>query len=473
MIGRVSTWPRSLLARPWLLAFVPINAATSGFGVTLPLLILLRLHGSLLDVALAAVLFNVAVILASVLWGYLSDRYTNRRLFLVVNFGGFAVIYAILGFFPYLPLLFVLYTVVGLLAPAGASASNLLILEQFSESERANAYASFQEMSILGAIAGVLVGYFWLLSGGALAPLLFVFAFLAAISVLAVSAGIRPSANPLRTAHVAMHAESLVSRLRHSVSLRAMVPFFPIRPGWTRGAMGRLRTWVVVEMRHELPLIMGASFLFNFAANLYYTSYIPYLASVGLASAAIFLVTCSTTVAQALAFPISGALATREGSGRLVNQSTYSRSVGYLATAFFTFIPMAVATALGVNLAVFALLGAAIALYSTASTLLLFRGLAGRDAGTLLGVNSALGGAAAVLGALLSGLLSFYGSYRLTFLVAAGALLVSLPLWSAAEVAYGKRAGTAVARVSAATRPAGPPQPTEPERLPSRAPGVD
>jgi len=44
-----------------------------------------------------------------------------------------------------------------------------------------------------------------------------------------------------------------------------------------------------------------------------------------------------------------------------------------------------------------------------------------------------------VTGAGLSGILATFGSFRLVFLVSAGALLVSLPLWSAASVAYLRR----------------------------------
>ena len=87
----------------------------------------------------------------------------------------------------------------------------------------------------------------------------------------------------------------------------------------------------------------------------------------------------------------------------------------------------------------FAVLGLAIAFYTTASSILLFRALEGRDAGRLLGFSSALGGVAAVAGAALSGVLSVYGSYRLVFLVSAGALLISLPVWSGATVAYARR----------------------------------
>lgn len=430
----------------------------------LPLLILLRLHGSLLDVALAAVLYNSSVILASIVWGHLSDRSPNRRLFLAVNFTGFAVLYAVLGAVPSLPLLFVLYTVIGCLAPAGTSASNLLILEQFPEVERSSAFASFQEMSILGAIGGLFIGYFWLLAGGALAPLLYAFGALAAVSVAAVVWGIEPSPVALTTGHVAHHSASLVSRLRHFDAFRSFVPFFPLRPSIARSGLRRFRAWVVVELHHELPLIIAAGFLFNFAANLFNTSYTPYLESVGVASAGIFLINSSNNLAQGALFPVSGALANREGSDRLVRQATYVRSLGYLAVAGFTFVPMFAAGAFGANAITFGILGGAIALYSTASSLILFRGLRGRDAGTILGVNSAFGGVAAVVGALLSGVLSFYGSYRLTFLVAAGALLVSLPLWSAAQVAYANRRRQADTLQAPAPAPGpselpGPPRP--------------
>ncbi len=440
METHLRTFPSRLVARPWLLAFVPINAATSGFGVALPLLILITLHGAWVDVALAASLFNGAVILASMLWGYLSDRYPTRRRFLLINYVGFAVIYLLLAQAPTLPVLYVLYVVVGLIAPAGASASNLLILEKFREDERANAFASFQEMSMIGAIAGLLIGYFWLLGGRPLEPLLYVLAALAAASVVAVWIGIRdvPPDRQRTTASVARHAESLASRIYHSAALRIAIPFFPKRPGLSRPSRARFRRWLREEFRHELPLIFAASFLFNISSNLFNITYVPYLYAAGLTASSIFLVNFSNNLAQGIAFPASGNLTSRVGSDRLVQRSTYVRSLGYLAVAGFTFIPLAVGGVYGANLIAFAVLGAAIAFYSTSSSLILFRTLRGRDAGSLLGVSSALGGVAAVLGAVLSGVLSFLG-YRYTFLIAAGALLASLPLWSAAQVAYLRR----------------------------------
>jgi MFS family permease len=435
----VRTWPHRILARPWLAVFVPINAATSGFGVVLPLLILLSLHGAWTDVALAATLFNGAVILASVGWGWVSDHYRSRRVLLAVNFGGFGVVYLALADVHTLAPVFVLYTLVGAIAPAGANASNLLMLEKFSSAERPSGFASFQLMSMVGAVTGLLVGYLWLITGRPLDPLLVVLAGLALLSAVAVLVGVQESDRTVPPSSVARHPESLASHLRHSIGLRLFVPVFPIRPKLAPGSFPRFARWVRAEVRHELPLIFAATLLFNLSSNLFNISYTPYLVTLGISGASIFLVNLANNGAQAFVYPTSGRLASEVGADRLVQRSTYLRSLGYLGVAGFTFVPLTVAVALVANVVAFAVLGAAIAFYTTASSVLLFRALEGRDAGRLLGFNSALGGIAAVAGAALSGFLSVYGSYRLVFLVSAGALLISLPLWSAATVAYARR----------------------------------
>ncbi|MCI4352828.1 MAG: MFS transporter [Thermoplasmata archaeon] len=426
----------SFLARPWLLAFLPINAATAAFGLSLQLLIL-KAQGSVIEWALAATLFNGALIVSSIIWGYLADRYPLRRGFLLINYIGFAAIYAALYQLTSFNELILLYTLVGVLTPAGVSASNLLILEQFSEGERPTAFASFQEISILGSIVGGLVGFFWLQANELLRPLLIVLAAFALASAIIVWWGVKDSPKPLTSHSTTLDAASLVSRLRHSVALRSAVPFFPPFPQFQPGVVHRAWRRVREEARHELPLIFAASLLFNLSANLFNVSYTFYLSAVGISFAGIFLVNVSNNAAQGVLFPLSGSLSTRGGADRLVRTSSLLRCVGYLIVVAFTFDHMfGGALAFGANILVYAIMGGAIALYSTASSLVLFRTLHERDAGSMLGLNSALGGVAAIGGAFLSGILSYYGSYRLTFLVAAVGLLISLPLWAAADAAY-------------------------------------
>jgi MFS family permease len=451
MVISIRTWPARLVARPWLLAFVPINAATAGFGVVLPLLILIVLHGTWANVAVAATLYNSTLILSSIVWGHLADRYPYRRAFLVVNYAGYAGLYALLVHVGSLPALYVVYGAIGAIAPAGASASNLLILEKFTEKERATAFASFQEVSMIGSLAGLLLGYFWTEGNDGLLALLAVFAVLALVSAIAVWWGITEAKRRLTTANVASHPESLASRMHPSGVSHTGIPFFPLRPRLGRHPLARLRKWMQEELRHELPLILIASFLFNLSANLFNISYTPYLYSIGLTAAAIFLVNLSNNFTQTLVFPLTGGLANRLGADRIVRHATYFRAIGYLATAGLTFGALTRAVGFGANIGIYAVLGGAIAVYTTASTLMLFRSVAGRDAGSLLGVNSALGGVAAVAGAGVAGILALSGSFRLVFLVSGGVLLTSLPLWAAATIAYRRR------------RPAEPPATALPE----------
>ncbi|MCI4350404.1 MAG: MFS transporter [Thermoplasmata archaeon] len=439
MEHRVLTVPPRLVARPWLLAFVPINAASAGFGVTLPLLILVTLHSSWSVVALAATLFNSAVIGASLFWGYVADRFPTRRNLLLVNFAGFAVLFFALAEVHTTFVLLALYTVIGVLAPAGANAGNLLILEKFRSEERPAAFASFQEMTILGSIAGLLIGYGWLAVALPLAPLLYVLAALATASVVAVLVGVHDAPRTVSLATVAHHPESLLARLRHSSALHLSFPFFPKLPVFRRGAWTSFRRWVREEARHELPLVLAATLLFNFSSNLFNISYTPYLYSVGIGAASIFLVNFANNFAQSVTFPLSGTLSSRVGPDRLVQRSTYVRSLGYLLVVGLTIVPLSASVAFGFNVVAFGILGGAIAFYSTASTLLLFHALEGRDAGRLIGLSSALGGFAAVGGAAVSGVLSVFGSFRLVFLVSALTLLASVPIWSAAEVAAQRR----------------------------------
>lgn len=438
------SWASRILAARWFLAFVPINAATAGFGVVLPLLILVPLHGNWSQVAFAATLFNSAVIASSVLWGHLADRYPRRRLFLVINFAGFGVLYVALALLPSIGALYVIYTLIGLIAPASASAGTLLLLEKFPESDRANAYGSFQEMAIVGSVAGLLLGYVWTADAFSLYPILYLLAALAVASAIWIWFGVTEGDRPARTTQVARHLDSFIARTRELVTFRMSIPFFPVRPRVNRHAFSRLRTWAREELHHEIPLVLASMFLFNFAANLFNISLTPYLTSVGVGVSAIFLINLANSSTQGALFPFSGVVTNRLGPDRLVRLSSYVRALSYLATAGFALALLVGPEAFAANVLSYAVAGGAVAFFTIASSMMLFRSLRGRDSGRILGANSALGGVAAVAGAATSGVISLFGSFDLVFLVAAGALLASLPLWTAATIAYDRRRGPVV-----------------------------
>ena len=431
--------PSRILASRRLLAFLHIKAATAGYGEVLPLLILLPLHGDWSQVALAATLFNAAVIASSVLWGHLADRYPRRRLFLVIIYAGFGALYLLLAYAPSIGVLYAVYTVIGLIAPAGASAGTLLLLEKFPENERANAYGSFQEMAILGSVGGLLLGYGWTANSLSLYTILYVLAAFAIASAVGIWFGVTEAPRPARTNQVARHLDSFIARIRPLATFRIPIPYFPVRPRVNRHAGTRLRQWAQEELRHEIPLVLGAMFLFNFSATLFNITLTPYLTSVGVEASSVFLINLANNSCQAVLFPFSSTFTNRFGPDRLVRWSSYVRSLSYLATAGFALLLLFGPAALVANAVSYAVAGGAIAFFSIASSTLLFRCFRGGDSGRILGANSALGGVAGVAGAATSGVLALFGSFSLVFLISAGALLTSLPLWTAATVAYRRR----------------------------------
>lgn len=428
-----------IVARPWLLVFVPVNAASSAFSVALPLLILFTLHGGVLDVSLAATLYSLALVPASLLWGAICDRWKVRAPLLLLNAVAFTGVFLALGAFPTLATLLLAYAAYGLIAPSSAAASNLLILERFSADERPSAYASFSELSILGGVLGILGGFAWTArygGGAGLLGLLYVAAGLSLATAVGVALFVRDPPRTHRRISIAHFPEALVSRLH------TPIPFFPHLP--PPPYLPRIARWLREEATHEVPLMLAAGFFFNLGSSLFNTSYTPFLASatVGIGTSGIFLVNLANNGAQALVFPASGRASAGGRAERVVALSLWSRGGAYALVALFAFVPLALwsgANSLVPNMLVFAVAGISFAFFSTGSSLLLFRSFEGRSAGSLLGANSALSGLAAVLGAAASGVVSHDLGFTYTFALAGLGMGAGVPLWAASGRAFRRR----------------------------------
>jgi MFS family permease len=429
----------SIVARPWLLVFLPVNAASSAFSVALPLLILFTLHAGVLQVSLAATFYSMALVPASLLWGAICDRWKVRAPLLLLNSVAFAAVFVVLAALPSLAVLLAVYTLYGFIAPSSAAASNLLILERFSADERPTAYASFSELSILGGVSGILIGFAWTArfgGGSGLLGLLYIAAALSAASAVGVALFVRDAPRKHSRLSLLHLPEALAARL-HS-----FIPFFPHLPA--RPFLPRAARWLREEATHEVPLMLVGGFLFNLGSNLFNTSYTPYLASsaVGIGTSGIFLVNLSNNAAQAVVYPSSGRASQGGAAGSVVGISLWARGAGYGLVALFAFVPLAIwagSSGLVTNLIVFAVVGMSYAYFSTSSSLLLFRSFEGRSAGSLLGANSAIAGVAAVLGAAGSGVVSHLLGFGATFLLAAIGMAAAVPVWAASGRAYRRR----------------------------------
>jgi len=425
-----------ILAGPWLLLFLPVNAALAGFTVILPILILFTYGGSILAVALAQTLYSLLLIPGSLLWGRVCDRIDRRKPLLLFNYLGIAVIFLSMTLLRGLDELLIFYALFGLIAPSGAAASTLLVMERFPPAERPAAFASFQEMSVTGGLAGVVGGFVWVIEvPGNLPAFLFVTVVLAVVSAVMLTTMVPERKTRLARAHIASNPSFLESRLR-----MVQVFFLRLPSGKAWRGLGR---WLQQEATHEVPLVLAAFFLFNLSANLFNTSYTPYLAALGLGVSGIFLVNIANNLGQVFSLPFSAKLSVGDRAGRSVVVSSWGRASGYGIAALLTLLPIDLIAMhdglLAVNLMIYGILGVAVAFYTTASSLLLFRSLEGKSKGAYLGLNSSLGGIAAVLGAGLSGVITYHFGFSVTFGVAMLIMIGVVPAWTLAFRAMKRR----------------------------------
>ena len=430
----------AILARPWLTVFLPINAALSGFSVILPVLILFAYGGTVVAVALAITLYNIMVIPGAFFWGRVCDVMSRRRPLLALNYAAVGVIFLLSGLIHSLDALLVLYAIFGWFAPSGAAASNLMIMERFDLHERPTAYTSFTEMGVIGGTLGILAGLFWVTQyPGNLPSFLYLVSLLAFVSLSMLFVLVPERKVRLERSAIAHHHESLDSRLR------TLYPFFLGLP--TRRFWDRTYHWLRKEATHDVPLILAASFLFNFAANLFNTSYTPFLEVLGLGAAGVFMVNLANNAAQAFSLPFSARTSEGELAERSVVTASWMRASGYAGVfVFAALLPLGLLKSSGhdplflpFNVVFYGLLGVAVAFYTTSSSLLLFRSLERRSAGSYLGMNSALGGLAAILGSGLSGVITSDIGFSATFGISVVAMVLAVPVWLLSARAFRAR----------------------------------
>jgi MFS family permease len=432
--GKVSP----ILAKPWLLLFLPVNAALAGFTVIMPVLILFTYHADIIAVSLAMTLYSLLLIPGSIIWGHVCDRTGSRVSLLLFNYVGMTLIFLSMALVTGLSELLVFYALFGLIAPASAAPSNLLVMEHFSPSDRPAAFASFSEMSMIGSVLGILVGLAWVTSfSDDLLGFLYLTSLMAIISAVMLVILLPERHEHLNRTTIAHQPESLVSRLH------VRYPFFLHYHFPSRSGLARFRKWLREEATHEVPLILAAAFLFNFSTNMFNTSYVPYLEVMGLGASGIFLVNLANNGCQMICLPFTARTSVGVGAERTVVAATWSRVGGYLGVMMMSLFPLVALWShgiiLGANLAMYGLLGVGVAFYGTASSLLLFRSLEGKNKGTYIGFNSALGGLAAVVGSAVSGVVTYKLGFTPTFGLSMLLMACAVPLWMMAGRAMRKK----------------------------------
>jgi MFS family permease len=389
---------------------------------TLAQLYILELHGSVLDIGLAATLFAAASIPAAIFWGFITDRVQTRKSLVVWSY---ILIAGILFSFVFVRTVYgiiLVYSAFSFLSSAFATPLNLLIMETQPKASWASAFARFSMISSVGSTLGMLIGVGW----GDFLPLNLLVIVLGALSL--VSAGlsvqmIKERITVFERSMIVMVSQSFYHGLLALPLLFLKIPkLIDFR---------RVFRSVKFGLTREPALIYLSIGAFYFASGLFNTSLVPSLFAARVSNSEVFAVSLVGMLVQTLAFNYLGKRIRETVIRRTAIQGLLLRAFSYtgfaIAVLYLAGLPY-----LGAALFFYPLgAGIAYAYYYAASNVMVFNTLGRTNQGSSLGVYSAVVGMATMVGSFISGLISFYVGYYATFIAAALWLGLAASLTSA------------------------------------------
>lgn len=142
----------------WFLGFLFHEMAFGLLSIFLPLYVVNALGGSLTDVGIMIAVANFAAVPFSVFWGYLCDRTRRYRLFILISFSGMSVMFYAFSLTNSIWLLILLYGLISVFHVAHEAPKNVLISEYYSRAEWEQSFASYEGLTEVGWLAGLVLG---------------------------------------------------------------------------------------------------------------------------------------------------------------------------------------------------------------------------------------------------------------------------------------------------------------------------
>ncbi len=392
----------------WIYSVVPINVALGPIGTLIQLLIL-NLHGSVIDIGLAITLFNAVSIPSAVLWGIVTDRYHKRNPLLILSYLLIAGTIGLLWLTMTIHGIEVLYAIISFFSAVSATPLNLLIMETQPKSRWTSAFAKLSMASSVGVTLGLLLGVAW----GDFLPLNLIMIPLAVLSVASAVVSFLTIPEPtvgFERVMIVLVRRSFYTRL---LALPMLFLRIPRASDFKRVFKG---------MRFELtrePLLLYLSIIaFYLASGILNTSLVPSFYQAKITNSEVFLILLAGMIVQTIAFNSIAPRVEKRSLKETAVSGLTLRSICYVLLGISAYL-FTGAMYLGANLILYPLAaGIAYAAYYAASNVMVFNSLGADKHGSTLGVYSALVGFATMIGSFISGFISFYEGYPTTFIIA-------------------------------------------------------
>ncbi len=397
----------------WVYSTLPVNIALGPIG-TYVQLYLLHVNGvqeGTVYVTVALSLFSAVSIPAAIIWGIVTDRLHRRRLIIVTSYA-ITSIYLFSFFFANSTtgVIFV-YSLVSFISAASATPLNLLIMETETKSRWASGFARLSLMSTVGSILGYVVSAAWAqflpdLTVWLMIPL----GLLSLISAASAALLMQEPTFLFEKEIVVMQRPGFFQRLSASPLIFLNVP----RPS----DFQRLFKGLQNELTSYVPLLYISIVVFYFAGGIFNTSLVPSFYSHSLTESEVYTLNVAALVATVFSFRYAGRYIANRSLTRVAVQSLVLRGACYAALGFVSifvagtwfFVPALILFPVSS--------GVAYGIYYTASNTMVFNSIRGNNHGSSLGVYSAIVGVSTTVGSVVSGLVSHFLGFHVTFILA-------------------------------------------------------
>lgn len=401
----------------WYYSFLPYNMAAGSTSPLIPLFFTEALKGSLAEVGLVSALASAASVPANIMWGNLSDTIKQRRLFILIGFGGMALALLMMGISTDIASYFFANFMLGLLSTAAPPIGTVLILEVFKKEEWAKRLGDFSRVGGIGWVMGLALGSIWLLmmtGADQATPMRALFILAATISALSVLLALKWIPEPERRIErrtidlkllqyplvIFEKARYLPNRIVHVVNVsRGNLRFSSFPPA--------LRRYYSVVFF----LFMG-SFSFYVVLPVFLKSY------VGISSALVFAIYIASSLISALAYRHAGGLVARKGGKGIQKVTALGRMLLFPLFFLITLIPLDQTSIVVVFLILHGLIGLCWAGLSVAGSSLVSNLSYREFRAEGMGMYNATQGLAAIAGSIIGGILAQLFGYAITFGVA-------------------------------------------------------
>ncbi len=392
----------------WIYSTLPINIAIGPVSTFVQLYIL-TLHGTVIDIAFAITLFNAVTIPAAIIWGFTTDRSERRKPIIVLSYLAVAATLILFVSARTIYGVDLLYSIFSLVSSAAATPLNMLIMETQPKSRWALVFARLSMMSSVGVVGGLLLGVAW----GDFLPFNLLVVPLTVLCVLSAAMSavmIKEPGFVFERDMIVMVSRSFFQRLLALPLFFLKIPSLMDFRRFFKGGRSPLT--------REPVLLYGSIAAFYFASGIFNTSLVPSLYKASVSKSEVFLVSLIAMTIQTASFSYYGKRMNQQNLRRSAFGGLLLRSVGYAAIGvsayYLTGLPYLAYTIVFYTLAA----GLAYAVYYAASNVMVFNTLGRSGQGSALGIYSALVGFATMIGSFISGLISFYTGFYLTFLIA-------------------------------------------------------